>query len=182
MNIDLNPQAPIIRPRILVVEDETIVARDIQRQLVSLGYDSVGHATQGEQAIVLAGQLLPDLVLMDIQLDGAMDGIAAAYAIRTQFKLPVIFITAFDADDVIERAKMSEPYGYILKPFSDRELRTSIEMALYKYKIEGQLREREYQLTQTFESSPIGVAIFSVNGAILRVNPAFCNLLGRTKD
>ncbi len=182
MKIDLNPQTSMIRPRILVVEDETIVGRDIQRQLASLGYESVGLAREGAQAIALTGELLPDLILMDIQLAGDMDGIAAAQAIRTQFKLPVIFITAFDADEVIERAKMSEPYGYILKPFSDRELRTSIEMALYKYKIEGQLREREYQLTQTFESSPIGVAIFAVNGAILRVNPAFCRLLGRSRE
>lgn len=182
MKIDLSQQALASRPRVLVVEDEIVVARDMQRQLNSLGYDVVGQATEGEQAIALTGQLRPDLILMDIQIAGAMDGIAAAHAIRAQFQLPVIFITAFDADDVIERAKMSEPYGYILKPFSDRELRTSIEMALYKYKIEGQLREREFQLTQTFESSPIGVAIFSVTGAILRVNPAFCRLLGRSKD
>ena len=185
MKIDLPPQTTattVKKPRILVVEDETIVARDIQRQLGTLGYESIGHATEGEQAIQLTGQLLPDLVLMDIQLAGAMDGIAAAHAIRMEFKIPVIFITAFDADEVIERAKLTEPFGYILKPFSDRELRTSIEMALYKYKIEGQLREREFQLSQTFESSPIGVAIFAVNGVILRVNPAFCRLLGRTKE
>ena len=182
MKNELTPQSPLKRPRILVVEDETIVARDMQRQLGALGYESVGYATEGEEAIALAGQLMPDLVLMDIQLAGSMDGVAAAQAIRKQFSLPVIFITAFDADEVIERAKMSEPYGYILKPFSDRELRTSIEMALYKFKIEGALREREFQLSQTFESSPIGVAIFSVSGAILRVNPAFCRLLGRPKE
>lgn len=182
MKTDITPPAPLRKPRILIVEDETIVARDMQRQLGELGYESLGYATGGEEAIAMAGQLLPNLVLMDIQLPGDMDGIAAAQAIRKQFSIPVIFVTAFDADEVIERAKMSEPYGYILKPFSERELRTSIEMALYKYKIEGALREREFQLTQTFESSPIGVAVFSVSGAILRVNPAFCRLLGRSKE
>lgn len=93
--------------RILVVEDEMIVARDIAQQLVALGYQVVGHATRGQEAITLAGVLRPELVLMDIQLAGAMDGIAAAQAIRLQFSLPVVFITAFAADEVLARAKLT---------------------------------------------------------------------------
>jgi signal transduction histidine kinase len=138
--------SPVKRPRILVVEDETIVARDIQAQLLDLGYEPVGHATQAEQAIALVGELRPNLVLMDIQLIGAMDGISAAQIIRTQFAVPVVFLTAFAAEDTLARAKLTEPFGYILKPFSERDLRTVLEMALYKHQAESKLQESTHQL------------------------------------
>lgn len=134
------------KPRILVVEDEAIVARDIKLQLIELGYEPVGHAARGDEAIELAGAMRPNLVLMDIQLAGDMDGIAAAQIMRTQFGLPVVFLTAFAADDTLERAKFTEPYGYILKPFSERELRTVLTMALYKHQVEARLRENTLQL------------------------------------
>lgn len=137
---------PIKKPRILIVEDETIVARDIRGQLTELGYDPVGHATRGDEAIRMADELRPDLVLMDIQLAGVMDGIAAAQAIRTQFALPVVFLTAFSADYILERAKLTEPFGYLLKPFSERELRTVLTMALYKHQIETKLISSTCQL------------------------------------
>ncbi len=132
--------------KILVVEDEAIVARDIRSQLAAMGYTPVGHATAGEQAIAMAGALRPDLVLMDIQLVGPMDGVVAAQAIRDQFFIPVVFLTAFAADDIIARAKLTEPYGYILKPFSERELHTVIEMAHYKHQAEIRLRDSAHQL------------------------------------
>lgn len=138
--------SPVNKPRILIVEDEAIVARDLAQQLQELGYEPVGHATRGEQAVVLAGELQPDLVLMDIQLAGVMDGIGAANAIRAQFGLAVVFLTAFAADDILSRAKLSEPFGYILKPFSERELRTVLAMALYKHKAEARLRDSTHQL------------------------------------
>ena len=138
--------SPLAKPRILVVEDETIVARDIELQLVELGYEPVGHVTSGEEAIGLVGELHPDLVLMDIQLAGTMDGIAAAQLIREKFALPVVFLTAFAADDVLARAKLTEPFGYILKPFSERELRTVLEMALYKHQADARLRDTTRQL------------------------------------
>lgn len=133
-------------PRILIVEDEAIVARDIEQQLVALGYQAVGRASRGEEAIRLAGDLRPDLVLMDIQLASVMDGIAAAQAIRTQFALPVVFLTAFDADQILARAKLTEPFGYILKPFSERELRNVLAMALYKHQAEAKLLTTTRQL------------------------------------
>lgn len=134
------------KPRILVVEDETIVARDIKQQLIELGYQPVGHATSGEEALVLASELNPNLVLMDIQLAGALDGIATAQLIREKWALPVVFLTAFAADDVLARAKLTEPFGYILKPFSERELRTVLEMALYKHQADARLRDTTSQL------------------------------------
>lgn len=133
-------------PKILIVEDEVIVARDLTAQLAAMGYQQVGHAIEGHEAIALTGVLRPDLVLMDIQLAGAMDGVVAAQAIRDQFFIPVVFLSAYAADDVIARAKLTEPYGYILKPFSERELHTAIEMALYKHQAEAKLRDSSAQL------------------------------------
>jgi signal transduction histidine kinase len=133
-------------PRVLVVEDEAIVARDIAMQLVELGYEVAGIASHAEQALSLVGQLAPDLVLMDIQIGGPSDGIAAAETIRQQYALPVVFITAYSADEILARAKLTEPYGYILKPFTDRELRVTLTMALYKHQAEAKLLTSARQL------------------------------------
>jgi signal transduction histidine kinase len=129
--------------RILVVEDESIVALDIGERLASLGYELAGRAASGEDAVVLAGQERPALVLMDIRLRGDMDGIAAAQHIRAQFRVPVVFLTAYAEDETLDRAKLAEPFGYILKPFADRELKSAIEMALYKHRAEEEIRRIE---------------------------------------
>ena len=173
------PASPTLsKARILVVEDEMIVARDIALQLVALGYQVVGHATQGEEAVQLAGALQPQLVLMDIQLAGAMDGIAAAQAIRTQYALPVVFITAFDADDVLARAKLTEPFGYILKPFSERELRTVLEMALYKHQTERNACDAARHTQAILDSMLDGVITLDAQGLITSVNQAVGTLFG----
>jgi signal transduction histidine kinase len=138
--------APIKRARILVVEDEAIVARDIASQVEALGYEAVGIASSAELAIQMAERERPNLVLMDIQLSGAVDGIVAASTIRNRFNLPIVFLTAFAADEVLERAKLTEPFGYILKPFSERELSTTLAMALYKHEAETRLRNTTRQL------------------------------------
>ena len=128
------------RHRLLIVEDEVIVALDIEDRLAALGYQLVGHALTGEGALELTRELRPDLVLMDIRLQGDMDGIAAAAEIRRRFHVPVIFLTAYSEDETLERAKLSEPYGYILKPFDDRELKSAVEIALYKHRTEEEIR------------------------------------------
>lgn len=133
---------------IYVVEDEMIVARDIRNQLADMGYVVAGHSTTAEDALVHMRQSAPDLVLMDINLAGKMDGIAASQVIRAEMDVPVVFLTAFAADDVLARAKLTEPYGYILKPFSERELRTVLEMALYKSGAERTMRQDSRQLKQ----------------------------------
>ena len=117
------------KPKILIVEDETLVARDIGQQLVELGYEPVAETRRGEDAIVLCGQLRPDLVLMDIQLAGDIDGITAAQIIRQRFSIPVIFLTALVSDSIINQTKGIETFSYIIKPFDERELQTVIEMA-----------------------------------------------------
>jgi len=135
--------------RILVVEDEAIVAADIQDRLETLGYTVAGWATTGADALDLARSANPDLILMDIMLKGPMNGIQAAHIVRTELSLPVIFLTANSDEAVLEQAKISEPFAYLLKPFEERQLRTNIEMALYKSRME---RERE-RLTRELQEA-----------------------------
>ena len=135
-------------PRILVVEDEPIVAADLKVRLDMLGCKVVGTAASGEKALALAEQLLPDLVLMDIRLEGAMDGVEAAQQIRQRWHLAVVYLTAYADDATVDRAKVTEPFGYILKPFKDRELKTVIEMALYKHHTEEEIRRLNETLEQ----------------------------------
>jgi len=129
--------------RILVVEDERIVAMGLRNQLRRLGYEVVGTVTSGEQAIQKVEEQIPDLVLMDIRLEGEMDGIEAARTIRERFDIPVVYLTAYSGGDILERAKITEPYGYILKPYEDRDLHVVIETALYKHHAEKDLREKQ---------------------------------------
>ena len=110
-------------PLILVVEDERLIARDIAMQLQDLGYTPVGPATTGEQAIEMAEQLRPQLVLMDVHLASSMDGITAAQAIRSQFGISTVFLSAFVGGDSLERAKRTEPAGFLAKPFQEYQLR-----------------------------------------------------------
>ncbi|MCF8168062.1 MAG: EAL domain-containing protein [Rhodoferax sp.] len=170
----------MMQVRILVVEDERLVARDIEQQLLELGYLQVGHATRGDDAIVQVGQHQPDLVLMDIQLGGPMDGIEAAQAIRAQFNVPVVFLTAYAADDILARAKLVEPYGYILKPFSERELRTVLEMALYKHRAEARIEESAQYNQAILEHIADGVITISALGLIESFNAAACQMFGYT--
>jgi len=166
------------RPRILVVEDEAIVARDIQLQLVRLGYDAVAHARRGEDAVLLADELHPDLVLMDIQLAGTMSGVEAATQIRLRHAIPVVFLTAFADDSTLQPAKLAEPFGYVLKPYAERELRIVLEMALYKHQIETALRDSEDRYRILFDNLQSGVLLLSAQGEVLLANGRATELLG----
>lgn len=131
---------------ILIVEDEAIVAADLAGKLVQLGYEVAGSVARGEEAIDLADHVRPDLVLMDIKLEGPLDGIETAEAIRRKHDVPIIYLTAHSDAATLARARLSEPFGYILKPFEERELATNIEMALYKHELDRQTREQRDQL------------------------------------
>jgi PAS domain S-box-containing protein len=126
--------------RILIVEDEAIVAMDLEGRLARMDYQPLGRVSSGEEALAFAGEHRPDLVLMDIRLQGKMDGIEAADEIRRRFHLPVIFLTAYSEDATLDRAKLTEPFGYILKPIDDRELKSTIEIALYKHRADEEVR------------------------------------------
>ena len=170
-------QDPLLRQtdgsaRILIVEDESIVARDVAAQLCELGYQPVGQARRGADAITLARALQPDLVLMDIHLAGDMDGIAAAQSIVAELGLPVVFLTAFDADAILARAKLIEPYGYLVKPFTIRELRTVLAMALYKSQADARLREAALHTAAVLDNMADGVITFDAQGVIGSFNNA----------
>ncbi|MBN2283015.1 MAG: response regulator [Deltaproteobacteria bacterium] len=138
---------------VVVVEDETIIARDIQSKLKRLGYDAPVIASTGEEAIQITEELLPDLVLMDIILKGNVDGIEAADEIRNRFDIPVVYLTAYADEKTLERAKVTEPFGYMLKPFEERELHSTIEMALYKHEAEHKYRQGIDRLMQGLENT-----------------------------
>lgn len=132
--------------RILVVEDEAIVAADIRRSLMDMGYDVVQTAGSAEEAIDRASELRPDLALLDIHIKGKLDGIETAEILRKRFQIPVIYVTAYADEPTVERAKKTEPQGYLLKPIKLLELRSVVEVGLYKHAMETQLREREREL------------------------------------
>jgi DNA-binding LytR/AlgR family response regulator len=141
---------------ILVVEDESIVSKDIQHSLNKLGYNVVGAASTGEKAIELARSERPDIVLMDIMLKGEMNGIETAEIIRNEMSIPVVFLTAYADESTLSKAKVTEPYGYIIKPFKEIDLHTSIEMAIYKHGKEQEIiRERDllYSIVESKDSS-----------------------------
>lgn len=123
----------MVEAKIMLVEDEVLFAKDLQDLLVSWGYTVPALVSTGEEAIEKAGEMKPDLVLMDIVLKGGMDGIDAADLIRTRFKIPVVYLTAYADDETVQRAKITEPYGYVLKPLEERDLHVTLEIALYMY-------------------------------------------------
>jgi PAS domain S-box-containing protein len=147
--------------RILIVEDEIIVARNIQKRLQSLGYIISAITSSGEKAVQKAAETRPDLVLMDIKLKGKMDGVEAARQIRTRLDIPTVYLTAHADGSTLQRAKITEPFGYILKPFESTTLHTTIEMALYKHRMEKKLKESERWLTTTLNS--IGEAVIATD-------------------
>ncbi|MDG6244953.1 MAG: response regulator [Methanolobus sp.] len=121
--------------KILVVEDESIIGLNIKKKLKNFGYTVPAIVSTGKEAIKMAEITFPDLVLMDVRLKGDMDGVDTAEEIRKNFDIPIIFLTAYSDDEVLEKAKRTEPYGYIVKPFKADDLHSNIEMALYRHKM-----------------------------------------------
>ncbi len=166
--------------RILIVEDEAIVALDLRTQLTQLGYVVVETVARGEAAIEAAEKHRPDLVLMDIRLQGKMDGVEAAEVINTRFQLPVVYLTAHADESTVDRARITKPFGYILKPFDGRELRTVIEMALYKHAADKKLRTSERRYASTLASIGDGVIATDKQGRVTFMNPVAERLSGWT--
>jgi PAS domain S-box-containing protein len=171
------------KPRIVVAEDEAIVARDICALLLRMGYEPVARAASAQEAIAMTEQWRPDLVLMDINLAGSnavsqrggheagMDGIGAAQVIRQRFLLPVIFLTAYSGGETLTRAKLAEPFGYVTKPFTEHDLHTAIELALYKHQVEAERWRSETKFRTLFNSSRDAVMLFD-GEAFEDCNPA----------
>lgn len=160
------------KARILIVEDEAIIAKDLQWRLEGMGYDAPLIVATGQEAVDKAHETAPDIILMDIMLLGPMDGIEAANRIRQKADIPVIYLTAYADEEVLERAKITEPFGYLIKPIGDRELHSNIEITLHKHRVDKKLRENEKWLSTVLTS--IGDAVIStdINGHIIFMNPA----------
>ncbi|ADU67262.1 diguanylate cyclase [Desulfurispirillum indicum] len=167
--------------RVLIVEDESIVALDIKSTLKNLGYDVAGICAYGEEAVKAVEDLSPHLVLMDIVLKGDMDGIEAAEIIRQRFHVPVVFLTSHADKQTLERAKITKPFGYIIKPFDDREIHSNIEMALHSHDVEKRLRESEELFRVLAENSVAGIFIVE-NDRFVYANPEFLKITGYSAD
>ncbi|MFT5858269.1 MAG: two-component system response regulator LytT [Flavobacteriaceae bacterium] len=157
---------------VLVVEDESIVSKDIQHSLKKLGYNIVGSSATAEKAIQLAKSEHPDVVLMDIMLKGEMNGIEAADEIRKACAIPVIFLTAYADESTLSKAKVTEPYGYILKPFKEIDLHTTIEMAIYKHGREQEIvkqRDLLFSLVENKDSNEHGYVFVKSNSKLVKL-------------
>ncbi|WP_088894918.1 response regulator [Leptolyngbya ohadii] len=168
--------------KILVVEDERAIARDLKESLEHLGYCVPAIASSSAEAIALAEIWHPDLILMDIVLeDSERDGIETAQEIRDQFRVPVVYLTAHATTTILERAKATDPFGYLLKPFREKDLWVAIETALKRHRLERALHEREEWLSHILSSMGDGVIVFDTESRIRFINPVAESLTGWTE-
>ena len=168
--------------KVLIVEDEQIVATELREVLSSLGYCVVATASSGLEALDRADEAQPDLILMDIRIKGDMDGIETATRIVARWDIPIIFVTAHADQETLRRAKVTGPMGYVLKPFSERELQVAIEMAVFKHDLERQLKEQKQKLSAMLDSIGDAVIATDQEGMVTLINPAASMLTGFTES
>ena len=170
------------RARILIVEDERIVAEDLSMSLQELGYDVPAILESAEEVIARASKIAPDLILMDVMLGGKLDGVEAAERLAAVADIPVIFLTAHADDATFQRAKRSEPLGYLLKPFDTTQLTHTIEMALYKHALDARLKESENRYRTIFETTGVPTMVVAEDTTILMVNDDLVRQSGYAKE
>ena len=168
--------------KIMVVDDETIITTQLEEVLTSMGYKVVGKASSAKASISMAKRLSPDLILMDIVMPGKLDGIDASQAIKAELDIPVIFLTAYADDKFIERAKNVEPYGYIVKPFQEKEIKATIEVALHKKDMERQLHESEEKYRSVVDDANDAISSADSRGNIIFWNKAAETVFGYSAD
>ncbi|OPY37147.1 MAG: two-component response regulator [Methanoregula sp. PtaU1.Bin051] len=167
------------KARILVVEDEFITGADLQAKLQDMGYDVPVVVDTGESAVQVAGEQRADLVLMDIHLKGAINGIEAAEQIQGKYSLPVIFLTGQSDEATVEKAKVSAPFGYLIKPVDDKALRIAINMALYKHAIDENLKKHEQTIEALLNATTDALFILDRDGTVLALNEALARRAGK---
>jgi CheY-like chemotaxis protein len=158
--------------KILIVEDEKIIAKDLELRLIQMNYDVVASVSSGKEALATLKTHEVDLILMDIMIDGDIDGIETAEVIHQQMDIPIIYLTAYADEKTFERAKLSDPFGYLLKPFQERDLDLTIRTVLQKFSFEKQVKTSETRYRNLFEQSQDAIIIFDDNGKILDANKA----------
>ncbi len=163
---------------IMVVEDEIVVAMEIEEKLRAIGYDVVSICSNGEEAISGIEERRPDLVLMDIRLDGRLDGIETAELIRKRHDLPVVYLTAYADDATLNRAKLTEPFGYLVKPFSQTDLRTTIEVALYKHVQDSKTKESAHWFASAVSVLGAALIVTDKDGIVKHLNHVAESLTG----
>ena len=168
----------MLQSRIFIIEDDAIEAMDIKINLESMGYEVLGMAGSGEEALQKLSQSKPDIVLIDIVIKGAMNGVEVAHKIKNEFDLPFIYLTSHSEETTMEKAKITEPFGYVIKPFDITELKYTIEIALYKHKMEKKLESRLQYFKNVFDHAPIGIFHSTLEGKFIRVNYAFSDMYG----
>ncbi|MEW5909364.1 MAG: response regulator [Thermodesulfobacteriota bacterium] len=168
--------------KLMIVEDDAVAGLQLEESLKSMGFEVLGRATTGKEAISMAEAGTPDLILMDIVLPGEMDGIEAAEAIKNTFHIPSIFITGHTDEKWIIKAKPVEPLGYILKPISDHQVKAVIEIALYRIQIEKKLKESEIRFQQIAKLSPFPISIVESDGSYSYLNEKFIEVFGYTLE
>ena len=170
------------KARIMIVEDETIVAKNIEERLTQMGYNVCASLTSGEKAVHESGRLHPDLILMDIKLQGKLNGIEAAEQIKTQYHIPVVYLTAFADNDTLQQAITTEPFGYIIKPFDENALYSTIEMALYKHAMEKKLKQSEARYHAIVQDQVDLIRRFLPDGTITFLNEAHARFFQKKVD
>jgi PAS domain S-box-containing protein len=162
----------VAKANILIVEDDFVIAKVLAESLQELGYQVAGIVSTGEEAVERSAKVHPDLVLMDIRLRGEMDGIEAGEVISGDLHIPIVYLTAYSDERTVERAKITEPYGYLIKPFTDTELKTTLEMAIYKHRREKREREKGEWFLETLMAISDGIITTNTEGQITFMNPA----------
>jgi PAS domain S-box-containing protein len=170
------------KTRILVIEDESIVAKDIQNTLIKLGYDVPVTASNAESAFMRLDEVNPDLVFLDVKLKGEIDGIQIAERIRDHYEIPVIFLTSFVDKETLDRAKVTEPYGYLVKPFNEPDLRSTVEMALYKFAKDQETRNEKDRFESALTNLDDAIITLDTEFKISFLNPKAEDLIGKTFD
>ena len=166
------------RGKVLIVEDEPIVAMDLKQEVQELGYDAVGVAESADEALMIVQDRLPDIALMDIRIIGTMDGIQTARALRHWYRVPSIFLTSYSDDATLARAARTMPYGYLTKPFKSAELKAALRMALDRARVEAREFAERLQVTETFNGMPEGILTVSRKGNVRFMNCAAETLAG----
>jgi len=173
----------LAKARIVIVEDEVIIGRDLKARLEGMGYSVIGLVASGEEVLDRVAPKETDLVLMDIKLGGRLDGIDAAGQLRSRLGVPVVFMTAYADEKILERAKLTEPYGYLVKPFPDKELQAAVEVALHRAGVEARLKESETLYRQLVDYAPAGIyEIDLISNRFLSVNDIMSEYTGYTRE